>query len=183
MISFTFLYWCSSELRVPRGTFACSAFEAAQRLTGSIPFLKGFVLKSLPTGLIFIFFWWDVFPHWNTKVLSWEVKIPVQAGAALPTQTWDDASLPREPVPASSSSSSFLHWCSKWDGARREQGLQINFTAGKRWVLALFHSLPTTPKSLLKYFFSLVTCAHQESVNSEHAWDGISQTGNANGHA
>lgn len=116
------------------------------------------------------------FLHWNSRILSWEVKIPVLAGAALPAWALDCAFLPREPGPTSSSSS-FLYQCSKWDGARREQGLQTNFTAGTRWVLALFHSLPTTPKSLLKYFFSFVTCAHQESVNSKHTWDGIFQKG------
>lgn len=105
------------------------------------------------------------------------MKIPVLAGAALPTRTRDCASVPREPVPTSSSSSSFLHSCSKWDGARREQGLQKKLHSWEKMSLSTFPFPPYHPKPLLRYFFSFVTCAQQESVNSKHAWDGIFPTG------
>lgn len=58
-----------------------------------------------------------------------------------------------------------------------------NFTAGKRWVLALFHSLPTTPNHYWDIF------SHSLLVHIKSQWTanmpgmGSSQQGAADGHA
>lgn len=46
----------------------------------------------------------------------------------------------------------------------------------EKMSLSTFAFPPYHPKPSLKYFFSFVTCAQQESVNSKRAWDGIFQT-------